>query len=301
MLTGWWKAHEKHSSRVISQKMRFIFSLIFISIGAKKPSKFLSSGAFAKFDDFNLEFVKKEIIHKSDDGVLNIFFDGTKIEEHLIESSVPIAFRITKFSVGLPRITCSSFTEINFGDFSTGKLCGRRHHVSDWIHNWQIVHEKRLKITITSVGKSKGEVRIRWRPAVDLPSVNLKTTKTCRIGTHQVFFFYDFHFLKDDVRDNLPINQFTKEDLNNALKLLRKMKVSSFFSKIPNQRRLKERCSPGRQLPCLRIENGKADFETFLIDVFEKKISGCNEKIRSRWKSHFSKLVYFWNKSFEQQ
>ena len=166
--------------------MKFIFSLIFISVSAKKPSKFLSSGDFAKFENFKVEFVKKEIIHRSDDGVLNIFFDGTKIEEHLIESSVPIPFRITRFSVGLPRTTCSSYTEINFGDLSTGKLCGRRHHVSDWIHYWKKVPEKRLKIAVTSVGESRGEVRIRWRPARDLPSVNLKSTKTCGIGTRQV-------------------------------------------------------------------------------------------------------------------
>ena len=116
----------------------------------------------------------------------------------------------------------------------------------------------------------------------------------CKVGATTVFCFIFFSIL-DDVRDNIlePINQFTATDLNNTLKLLRKMKVSSFFSKISNQRRVKEGCSPGSQLPCLRTENGKADLKTFFIDVFDKKISGCNERIKARWKSHFSKLVSF--------
>lgn len=173
--------------------MKLTFLLIFIE--AKKPSKFLPMGVYAKFDNSKVEYVKKEIIHKSDDGVLNIFFDGTKIEEHLIESSVPIAFRITKFSVGLPREICSSYARIDFGNFTTGKLCGRRQHVSDWIHYWKIVEEKKLRVAITSVGESTGEFRIRWRPAIDLPSVNLKSTKSCTIGRlFHFIFFYNFQY-----------------------------------------------------------------------------------------------------------
>ena len=93
------------------------------------------------------------------------------------------------------------------------------------------------------------------------------------------------------MRETIEKNQFADEDLNDALKLLRKMKVSSFFSKIPNQRRVKDRCSPGQHLPCLRIENEKANFKAFLIDVFEKKISGCNDRIKARWKLQFSKQL----------
>ena len=104
------------SFSIFLKKMKITFLLIFIFIEAKKPSKFLPMGVYAKFDNSKVEYVKKEIIHKSDDGVLNIFFDGTKIEEHLIESSVPIAFRITKFSVGLPREICSSYARIDFGN-----------------------------------------------------------------------------------------------------------------------------------------------------------------------------------------
>ena len=83
-----------------------------------------------------VEFIKKEIIHKSNDGVLTVAFDEKKIEEHFIEATEPVMFRITRFNIGLPKRDCLSYASLSFEGRKTGKLCGRRHHISDWIHYW---------------------------------------------------------------------------------------------------------------------------------------------------------------------